>query len=66
MCACVGEGRIFIIERSEMMIRKSYNGYNRKEDNHMLEKIMMLIIAKKDYDQAIKEFENDDEAYNEE
>jgi len=32
----------------------------------MLEKIMMLIIAKKDYDQAVKDFENDDEAYNEE
>ena len=32
----------------------------------MLEKIKLLIIAKKDYDQAVKEFEHDDEAYNEE
>lgn len=32
----------------------------------MLEKIKLLIIAKKDYEEAKKEFEHDDEAYNEE
>ena len=32
----------------------------------MIEKIKMLIIAKKLYDQAVKDFENDDKDYDEE
>lgn len=32
----------------------------------MIEKIKMMIIAKKIYDQAVKEFQEDDNEYNEE
>lgn len=32
----------------------------------MIEKIKMMIIAKKIYNQALKDFENDDNEYNEE
>ena len=53
----------FIIERSEMMIRRIYSGYNRKEDSEMINFIKMLIIAREDYKEAVKELhdENDDE-----
>ena len=49
MCACVGEGRIF------------YRLYNRKEDTDMKDKIIELILAYKEYKEALKEFHEEPE-----